>query len=579
MQKIRIALCQINTIVGAFDQNIIRVLNMVKEARGMDADVILFPELALCGYPPEDLLLRRDFLHASRSALEDIVMGSEGVTIIIGFPDFVDNRVFNAAALISDKRLSYIYHKLELPNYGVFDEKRYFTSGHKGVTFNVAGIRIMLTICEDIWVENKEISREIRASSPDITLNISGSPFHAGKLKQRYKIVADFAKRSNTYVCYNNLIGGQDELVFDGGSFVADPAGNIVAKARRFEEDILLYDFDPAEKRVHDRNLRDIIRNSKELLCTGTVERVGEKRQISRGPVRDFEIIEEIYQALMLGTRDYVSKNGFKRVVIGISGGIDSTVTLAIAVDALGNENVIGVTMPSEYTSGETLSDAGQVAENLGIGLIRIPIKEIFLAYLKLLEKPFQMINHIKASMPPGIEQENLQARIRGNILMALSNKYGWLVLTTGNKSEIAVGYCTLYGDMAGGFAVIKDCPKTMVYALADFINKRAGRDLIPKSIIDRPPTAELKPGQRDDDTLPPYPILDPILNAYVEENRSPEDIALQIPKELIKNVIYMVDKNEYKRRQAPPGIKITPRAFGRDRRLPITNWYFLDQG
>ncbi len=532
----RIVLAQINTTVGAFDRNVAKIVDAISRAREANADIVAFPELAICGYPPEDLLLKSSFLRDSRNALEKIASHSDGIIVVAGFPDVVDGRVYNAAAVIDDARVSGIYHKGELPNYGVFDEERYFSQGSRCLTFEVGGMPIAVNICEDVWVKGSTAEQCAANNDVKVSLNISASPFHAGKLAERLEIVASFAKRTGTFTCYNNLVGGQDELVFDGGSLIVDPQGKLIASAKRFEEDLLIADIGPTS-------------------ASGT-----QNPELGR--------LEEVYKALVLGTGDYIRKNGFKKVVIGLSGGIDSSLTAVIAVDALGKDNVIGVTMPSQYTSSETRSDAELLAENLGIQLLTVPVQPVFSVYLDSLKEPF-------GQGEPGIESENLQARIRGNILMALSNRFGWMVLTTGNKSEIAVGYCTLYGDMAGGFAVIKDVPKTLVYEVSEYINREAGREIIPASVLERPPTAELRPDQKDEDSLPPYAMLDPILQAYVEEDRSPDEIISSgFDAEIVKDVVRMVDRNEYKRRQAPPGVKITPKAFGRDRRLPITNRY-----
>ncbi len=565
MDFIRIAQAQINTRVGDFVGNICKIVEYIKMSKDAGADIVTFPELTISGYPPEDLLLKPHFLRDSRKALNSVIDETDGITIVVGFPDFDENGVYNAAALIHNKEITSFYHKIELPNYGVFDEKRYFVSGDKPLIFTLSERRIMLTICEDIWIEKNSVVGFASENDIDIVLNISASPFHAKKLFVRRGIVSNFAKNTNSYVCYNNLVGGQDELVFDGTSLVVSNKGELIASAERFKEDLLITDLDYK---------RDNIKKTGSKISTIVLEskRVEEREKKEPKIASEMENIEEIYHALILGTRDYIKKNGFNKVVIGLSGGIDSSLTAAIAVYALGSENVIGVTMPSQYTSIETLSDAELTAKNLGIEIITVPIKPIFVSYLEHLKDHF-------GGGDLGVEAENLQARIRGNILMALSNRFGWIVLTTGNKSEMSVGYATLYGDMAGGFAMIKDVPKTIVYKISEYINEIEGRDIIPKSIIERPPTAELRPDQKDEDSLPPYDILDPILSAYVENDKDPEDIAKEgYDINTVLDVIRMVDLNEYKRRQAPPGIKITPKAFGRDRRLPITNRYLRDR-
>ncbi|MBM3708530.1 MAG: NAD+ synthase [Actinobacteria bacterium] len=552
MSKIRIALAQINPIVGDFKANTEKITNAIQHSKKVCADVVTFPELALCGYPPEDLLFRPKFIRDNRDALESVIKQTQGIIAVIGFADAMDENVYNASALINNGCLVSIYHKVELPNYGVFDEKRYFTAGDKFLAFEINGIKIAINICEDIWIKGSIVEKYTIDNGVKVVLNLSSSPFHAGKLALRRDILAGFARRTNTYVCYNNLVGGQDELVFDGGSLIISSQGQLIASAKRFEEEILITDIDISCSENIDLKAKDD----------------GCLMDYHPTIANELGRIEEIYSALVLGTRDYIRKNGFKKVILGLSGGIDSSLTAVIAVDALGKDNVIGVTMPSQYTSSETRSDAEILAEKLGIQFMTIPINPIFATYLELLKEPFGDSNY-------GIEAENLQARIRGNILMALSNRFGWLVLTTGNKSETAVGYCTLYGDMAGGFAVIKDVPKTLVYELSEYFNNKSQREIIPKSVFVRPPTAELRPNQKDEDSLPTYLILDPILRAYVEEDKSYNDIvSYGFSPDTVRDVIKMVDRSEYKRRQAPPGVKITPKAFGRDRRLPITNRY-----
>jgi len=566
MAAVRIAIAQINVTVGDLAGNVEKIVSWARKAASAGADIVTFPELAVCGYPPEDLLLKRRFVQDNRDALGRAAELCNGITALVGFADLVDDRVFNAAALVQDGRLVSVYHKVELPNYGVFDEKRYFAQGSRCLVFDLGPARFSMTICEDVWIPGSITEKCALNNKADVVLNISASPFFAEKLALRKRILARFAEAAQATVFFNNLVGGQDELVFDGGSLVMSPAGRLLAQAKRFEEDLLITDFhvqhEPIE--VFGWNLCE---------DQGSPYRLEPANAGAREPVAptfapEMDRIEEIHRALVLGTRDYVLKNGFKKVVIGLSGGIDSALTAAIAVEALGAENVVGVTMPSQYTSGETLSDAGRVAANLGIKLITMPVRDTFLLYLETMDKS------LGQELAP-IAAENLQARIRGNILMALSNTYGWLVLTTGNKSETAVGYCTLYGDTAGGFAVIKDVPKTVVYELSRDVNDRAEREIIPESVIIRPPTAELKPDQKDEDSLPPYSKLDPILRAYVEEDKVLDEIAAEgFDPVIVEEVIRMVDRNEYKRRQAPPGVKITPKAFGKDRRLPITNRY-----
>ena len=566
MATLRIAQAQINPAVGDLGGNAAKVAEWAGRAREAGADLVTFPELALSGYPPEDLLLKPYFLRDCRAALDALLPASQGIAVLVGFPDARDGRAYNAAALLHDGRLLGIYHKVELPNYGVFDEKRYFAPGAGCLVFEAGGMRLYTTICEDVWVPGGFAERHAHGNAAHVVINLSASPFHAGKLAQRREVLAAFAERTSAYVCYNNLVGGQDELVFDGGSLVVGPQGQLVASAARFQEDLLVVDLAPFGKGEPVCPRQTSGQWGRRL----AIEPAGCARPGPAPPrlAPELSRIEEVFQALVLGTRDYVVKNGFRRAAVGLSGGVDSALTAAIAVQAIGSENLIGVTMPSQFTSHETLSDATLLAANLGISLLTVPIQPIFSRYLEALAEAF-------GPGEPGIERENLQARIRGNILMALSNRHGWLVLTTGNKSEVAVGYCTLYGDTAGGFAVLKDVPKTLVWELAEHVNRTAGRDAIPRSIIERPPTAELKPNQRDEDSLPPYRVLDPILRAYVEEGQAPEDLAALCPdRARLADVLRRVNTSEYKRRQAPPGVKITPRAFGRDWRLPITNRY-----
>jgi NAD+ synthase (glutamine-hydrolysing) len=545
MTTLRIAQAQINPTVGDLAANAEKIARGIAAAREQGAHVVTFPECAISGYPPEDLILRPAFLNDCRRVLERVVIpATKGIVAIVGFPEADGDTAHNAAAVIRDGALETIYRKRELPNYGVFDEKRVFAPGVGDCSFEVAGVRMAVTICEDIWASPSAAVQCAREAGAAVVLNISASPFHVEKLEVRRSLLSGLAERASAVVCYNNLVGGQDELIFDGGSLVVNARGKVVAAARRFAEDMLICD----------------------LLIEGG--EVRDATPVGRGLAPDLTRLEEIQAALVLGVRDYTRKNGFEKVVVGMSGGIDSALTAALAVEALGAENVIGVTMPSRYTSDETLTDAGRSATALGIRLITLPLGKVHEAYLA-------EMGEVLAEGAPGLAGENLQARIRGNYLMALSNRHGWLVLTTGNKSEIAVGYCTLYGDTAGGFAVIKDVPKTTVYALSEQVNAHAGREIIPASVIARPPTAELRPNQRDTDSLPPYEVLDPILQAYVEEDRSPTEIAaMGFDLELVRRIAGMVDRNEYKRRQAAPGVKITPKAFGRDRRLPITNRY-----
>jgi len=569
MATLRVALAQINATVGDLAGNAAKIVAALADAKHKGADLAVFPELALCGYPPEDLLLRPRFLRDCRAALDEVARHTDGITAIVGLPDVIRGRVFNAAALLSDAQLLAMYHKIELPNYGVFDERRYFTSGSRCVVFEINAVPVSVTICEDVWPDYSTAERHATANRAGVVVNLSASPFHAGKGAVRRDVLAGFARHTHAFVCYANLVGGQDELVFDGGSLVVEPGGDVIASAPRFEEALLL-----ADLRIDETTRRATLRQADgrwdKRIALHSENSTG-REPIRLTPVPELGTIDEVRQALVLGTRDYVRKNGFAKVLVGLSGGVDSALTAVLAVEALGSDNVVAVTMPSRYTSRETLSDATLLAGNLHIPLLTVPIQPIVDSYAAALEEPF-------GPGKPGIELENLQARARGNVLMALSNRHGWLVLTTGNKSETAVGYCTLYGDTAGGFAVIKDVPKTTVYELAARLNATARRPLIPGRILERAPSAELRPDQRDEDSLPPYAVLDPILRAYVEEDLAPDEIAAQgYDLALVREVVRLVDRSEYKRRQAPPGVKITPKAFGRDRRLPITNRYRSD--
>jgi NAD+ synthase (glutamine-hydrolysing) len=580
VRALRVGLGQINTTVGDLEGNVAKVLDCARRAGEAGCDVVAFPELAVTGYPPEDLLLRRSFIADNLAALQKIVAGSAGLPVIVaGFVD-EDDDIYNAAAVVHDGRLTGVFHKWFLPNYGVFDENRYFQAGTQAPIFEIAGARVGVNVCEDIWYPDGPSRAQAHAGA-EVIININGSPYHAGKARDREAMLATRASDDAVIVCYVNLVGGQDELVFDGGSVVFDERGELTARAAQFEEELLVVDLDIDG--VHQTRLHDP-RRRKERLESSDAERCPrifiseprsephpepvEGRNLDRRIAQPLDPDAEVYAALVLGTRDYLRKVGYERALVGLSGGVDSSLVAAIAVDALGAQHVQGVSMPSRYSSEGSIADAQALAENLGIELQIIPIEPAHTAYLDMLERPF-------AGTAPGTAEENVQARIRGNILMALSNKFGSLVLTTGNKSEYATGYCTLYGDMAGGYAVLKDVPKTLVYRLCEHLNAIRGRDVIPRSVIEKPPSAELRPDQLDTDSLPPYAQLDPILEAYVEDDRSLEEIvAMGHDEALVRRVMRMVDVNEYKRRQAPPGVKITPRAFGRDRRLPLANRY-----
>ncbi|MBI3455443.1 MAG: NAD+ synthase [Candidatus Rokubacteria bacterium] len=570
MRRLRIALGQINATVGDIEGNTRRVLEDLGRARALGVDLVAFPELVLTGYPPEDLLFKPAFIEANLRALDEVVRASAGLTVVVGFVDRRDD-ITNAAAVIHDRALAGVYHKQYLPNYGVFDENRYFQAGTEAPVFELAdrGV-IAVNICEDIWYPTGPATAQTLAGA-DLIVTITSSPYHAGKVRFREKMLATRAADHVACLAYANLVGGQDELVFDGQSLIFNELGERLALGGAFEEDFVVADLDLDA--VFRARLHDSRRRKEKLRATAPVRRISlsalPERPRPALPERTAAFLEpaaEVYAALVLGTRDYVWKNGFRRVVIGLSGGIDSALTAAIAVDALGRESVVGVLMPSPFSSAGTKADARRVARNLGIEFLTLPITSAYRAFRRILEPPFK-------GLKEDVAEENIQARVRGTLLMSLSNKFGWLVLTTGNKSEMAVGYCTLYGDMAGGFAVIKDVPKTMVYALARHRNARDGRPVIPESVLIRAPSAELRPNQTDQDTLPPYEVLDPILEAYVEEDRSLAGIvALGYDEATVRKVVSMVDRNEYKRRQAPPGVKITPRAFGRDWRLPIVN-------
>ena len=569
---VRIALAQIDASVGDLGGNAELIVARIAEAREAGAELVLFPELAITGYPPEDLLLKEHFLARAREALERVAEAARGIVVLVGFPERGFD-AYNALAVCADGAVHSIYRKTVLPNYGVFDEQRYFQVGEGGAVIDVGGVRIGLTICEDMWTPGPPASDEALAGA-SLILNASASPYHVGKGLERERMLAQRARDNICAVAFTNLVGGQDELVFDGHSLIVDHEGTVVARAPQFAEALVVADVDvqaAITARLRDTRLRPPVRRHlPDVRLMGELPRAAD---VPRGPVggtvtETLEPEAEVYAALALGVRDYVEKNGFRHVVIGLSGGIDSALTALIAVDALGPERVTCVTMPSRYSSSGTRSDAKVLADNLGVELHEIAIAPAMEAYDGLLEPFFE-------GREPDIIEENLQARIRGNLLMALSNKFGWLVLTTGNKSENSVGYSTLYGDSAGGFAVIKDVPKTLVYRLVDFRNARDDSHPVPRSLIDRPPSAELREDQRDADALPDYDTLDVILEAYVEEDAGRERLlAAGLPAEAVDRVIALVDRAEYKRRQAPPGIKITPRAFGRDRRMPITNRY-----
>jgi NAD+ synthase (glutamine-hydrolysing) len=554
MRRLRITLAQINTTVGDITGNVDHAIDALREAERLGSDLVVFPELTIPGYPPEDLLLKPGFLARVHEELGRFAEAVGTTCAVIGSTDGV-SPVHNTAMVVHDGSVRCRYHKIHLPNYGVFDEKRYFAAGDDPVSFLLGDVRIGLSVCEDIWEQHGPHCELQSVHAADLVVNLSASPFHAGKLNERVSLLTDRARSLGLAIAYVNLVGGQDELVFDGGSQVFDREGVCIASAPTFRETLLTADLTFPE--VPESGGPDCVR----LTATGH-----DRPPVSMPVPPANTLEEEVLEALVLGTRDYLTKNGFGTAVIGLSGGIDSALVAAVAVEALGAENVVGVTMPSMYTSSDTFSDAGLLADNLGIRFMELPIKPTYDAFTGTLSGPFE-------GVASDVTEENLQARIRGTLLMALSNKFGWLVLTTGNKSEMSTGYATLYGDMAGGFAVIKDVPKMLVYKVSRLVNERAGREIIPVSTIDRPPSAELRPDQTDQDNLPPYDVLDAILKAYIESDLGVEDIvALGYDRETVRRVVRLCDIAEYKRRQAPPGVKITPRAFGRDRRLPITN-------
>ncbi len=576
LRKFRLALAQINSTVGDITGNTARILEYLERAREAQADLVAFPELAITGYPPEDLLFKPSFLQANVEAMQQVVTASAGIAVVVGYVQ-VGADTSNAAAVGYDGQLIDTYQKMQLPNYGVFDEDRYFRRGDTCPVYVINGTRVGVNICEDIWYPVGPVVVQ-REAGAELIVNINASPFHAGKRALKEKMIATRAMDNELFVAYLNTVGGQDELVFDGASAVYDMDGRRVAQGPAFEEDLVLVDLDVESvfrSRLRDPRPRKESPTIMREIGTAKVVQVSEFQARERPSLpkpekrSDLDGDEEVYRALVLGTRDYVRKTGFSKTLVGLSGGIDSALTAAIAVDALGSENVVGVTMPSRYSSEGSVSDSKELADNLGIPIWTAPIEPAHGAFTEMLEPFFK-------DTQPGVAEENLQARIRGNVMMALSNKFGWLVLTTGNKSEMAMGYATLYGDMAGGFAVIKDVPKTLVYRLCRWRNKHGRpRSVIPQAIIDKPPSAELKPDQLDLDTLPPYEDLDPIIKAYVEEDFSYQEmLEMGFDSQAVGQVISYVDRNEYKRRQAPPGVKITPRAFGKDRRLPIVNRY-----
>jgi NAD+ synthase (glutamine-hydrolysing) len=567
----RLALHQLNATVGDISGNERKIREGILAAKEAGAQLVAFPELAVAGYPPEDLLLKEHFLRQAREAVDRVAEEAQGIVALVGFPERAED-VFNAMAVLADGEVQGIYRKMRLPNYGVFDEVRYFQAGAEPAVIEVDGVTVGLTICEDIWVPGAPLTDESLAGA-ELIINLSASPYQAGKPAEREQMLQQRARDNLSAVAFCALVGGQDELVFDGTSSIMDHHGTVIARAPQFDEHLLIAEVDAhaaRAARLRDTRPRLARREAHPAVaCLGRFSTGAEEAATAAPAGETFDILDpyaEIYAALVLGTRDYVRKNGFEHVVFGLSGGVDSTLVAVIAVDALGADKVTAAIMPSPYSSSGTQDDARQLARNLGIDHVEFSIKELMEAYDRTLEPVFE-------GRAPDITEENLQARIRGNILMALSNKFGWLVLTTGNKSEMSVGYSTLYGDSAGGFAVIKDCPKLLVYRLLEVRARRDPQSPIPESIITRAPSAELRPDQKDEDSLPPYEVLDAILLGYVEEDLGREQlIARGLPAEDVDRVIRLVDVSEYKRRQNPPGIKVTSKAFGRDRRVPITN-------
>jgi NAD+ synthase (glutamine-hydrolysing) len=570
MKNLRVGLAQLNTTVGDFDSNIRLILDAATKAKESDADVVIFPELAITGYPPEDLLLRRPFIDQAMAKLKSLAEQAKNLPpIVVGCLDF-EQHLYNSAAVLYEGKIQGIYHKQMLPNYGVFDEERYFQSGNSIEMFEIGGVLTGVTICEDMWYPEGPV-RQLSLEGAQIILNLNASPFHAGKTDYRERMISTRATDNTVAIAYVNQVGGQDDLVFDGNSIVVDAKGNVIGRASSMCDDLLVVDIavdEIAQQQLHESRLRRVVTSTSvkpPVLISSS--KSDQKNVLTTSSIDRKEDVAEIYDALVLGTRDYVKKSGFNSVWVALSGGIDSALVAAIAVDALGPSFVQGLSMPSRYSSGGSITDAEELANNLKIALSSIPIEKIHEKALLSLENEFK-------DLPSNTAEENLQSRIRGMLVMALSNKQsGSLVLTTGNKSEYACGYATLYGDMVGGFAVIKDVPKTMVWDLAKYRNTLTY--VIPQNSIDKPPSAELRPDQLDTDSLPEYDILDPIIEAYVEEDLSLEAIVSRgFDEKIARNVIDMINRNEYKRRQSPPGVKITPRAFGRDRRLPLATRY-----
>lgn len=576
MKRLRIGLAQINSSVGDIAGNVKKAIGSIEAARDVDIDILCFPELAVTGYPPEDLLLKTEFIDDNIGALDEIRKRCAGMVVIVGFVDKKDD-IFNSAAVIQNGEMVDVYRKLRLPNYGVFDENRYFQSERRFPVYRMEKMTFGVTICEDIWYPGDPMRSQVLLGNAQVVFNLSASPYYMGKPAARERMLATRAVDYNSIIAYCNAVGGQDELVFDGNSMVISEKGEITACAESFAEDLLVCDLN-TEKVYRSRLGTPMIRKTRYELSfeenpveTFTLDPPGKKARgkiARRKAAGKPDPVEGAFSALVLGTRDYARKNGFEKVVLGISGGIDSALTAAIAVEAVGREKVVGVSMPSRYSSRGSVTDAGELCRNLGVELLSIPVEDVFVRYEK-------MFSGLFSGTETDATEENIQARIRGNVLMALSNKFGWLVLATSNKSELAVGYSTLYGDMSGGFAVIKDVPKTVVYELCRHYNASRGKRIIPRSVIEKPPSAELRPDQKDTDSLPEYDVLDRILKGYVEDGLALEDmVKLGEKRSVVEKVVAMVNRNEYKRRQSAPGVKVTSLAFGKDRRFPITNLY-----
>ena len=566
MAKLTLASAQINTTVGDIDSNAKKIINFIKKTEKKKVDILTFPELTITGYPPEDLVHYDHFVNSNIKKLKEIARSVKNTTVIIGFVNKIKNRLYNSAAIIQNKKIKYIYNKIHLPNYGVFDEKRYFYSGDEIPILEINNVKIGISICEDIWEKDSPVSIQAKQGA-QIIININSSPFEHDKHKKRINLIKKISKENNVYVLYTNQVGGQDELVFDGGSLLTNNVGQIISSSKRFDENLMIVTFNTENDSIKPKNQKENF-----LIKKIKLNNYENPNQETLNVAPNYSQIDSIYRALVLGTKDYIRKNNFSRVLVAISGGIDSALVAAIAANAIGPKNVMGVSLPSKYSSENSYNDAKVLCENLGMELIKIPINNIHSSFEKSLEKLFN-------KSEPGLAEENIQSRIRGNIMMDLANKFNFLLLATGNKSEMATGYGTLYGDMAGAFSCIKDVSKTMVYEICHHINRTNLSEIIPNNIMIKPPTAELRPNQLDSDSLPPYEQLDLIIKLYIEKKFSPDKISKEFKKKfgsfnkkLIMENINLIDRNEYKRRQSPPGVKISNLALGKDRRLPISS-------